>query len=900
FELPVRLTPDTLWSPAQGSARLGGQPTVMAKLTAGTYALAFPPQKADAPLKLWFGDVRKSLLIQPRPRPELSELSVRLRLPAYLQYQTEPEIRVQGGAVSIVKGAAAAFEARASRPLSFAELDGEKQKVNADKVVTGYYPVTADVERKFNWQDIDGLVPREPLVLKVRAVEDEAPKIVARRETLEQVVLDSEVVTFDLAAFDDFGVHNVGLEWKGSLPGVDGKTPASGERIAAAGAAEKREIQAGGTFCAAREGIAPQTVEIRAWAKDFRPDRERSRSAAFVLHVLNKTDHALWLTEQFGKWLEVAKESYDREQQLHQTNKELRALDAAELDRPENRRRVSQQAAAEKAQAARLDALTQSGRNLVEQATKNDEFDATRLESWATMLKSLNDIAANRMPGVADLLKQTAAAPGGKPEAESGKFSNQEPQTGDSGPKLSDGSKSAPNVTHGAPLPPSAKAGAPADPAAQPRPPAPSISDREAGLSKAPEDKPAPSGAKPQAPGAGELGLPSTQLAAAPDKRKGQEDAPNPPASPAQEKMDTALAEQRDLLAEFAKVSDQLSEILASLETSTFVKRFKAASRHQMRIASGISQKTLDAFGIERADLPAAKPIAQKARDQSEVLRVIQSDLEAYFQRKQDSHFKGILGQMKKMEVVRALAREGDKISANLSGQSLSGSEYWADTFDRWAEELVAASNCKSCSSGSGDSLPPEIVLKVMQALQDEMKLRDETRELEAAKAALNEQKFVKDATLLGTKQNSISMHTQSALDDILALPEGAEKFGKELKLLNAVILVMQEAQDILISPETGPKAIAAETEAIELLLQAKRPGKGGGGGGANPGGGGTAASASSAALADLGPGSDAKTSVIARPVGQATGRAGKEFPEEFKSGLDAYFNLLENAREPR
>ena len=54
---------------------------------------------------------------------------------------------------------------------------------------------------------------------------------------------------------------------------------------------------------------------------------------------------------------------------------------------------------------------------------------------------------------------------------------------------------------------------------------------------------------------------------------------------------------------------------------------------------------------------------------------------------------------------------------------------------DRWSEELVAASNCKSCSSCSGDSLPPEIVLKVMQSLRDEMKLRDETRETETQRS---------------------------------------------------------------------------------------------------------------------------------------------------------------------
>jgi hypothetical protein len=183
-----------------------------------------------------------------------------------------------------------------------------------------------------------------------------------------------------------------------------------------------------------------------------------------------------------------------------------------------------------------------------------------------------------------------------------------------------------------------------------------------------------------------------------------------------------------------------------------------------------------------------------------------------------------------------------------------------------------------------------------MQALRDEMKLRDETRETENAKAAVEVAKFNADADALGDKQNAISQHTQGAIKDILAIPDGGSKFGKELKLLNAVVNVMEETTDILHKPETGPTAIAAETEAIELLLQARRmKPNNGGGGGANPGGGGNAAAASSAALADLGPGSDANASIAARNIGQSTGRAGKEFPAEFKSGLDAYFGLLES-----
>ena len=893
FSLAVRLSAGTQWSPGEGQGRIGDQPPVKAKLASGVYPFTFPPQKQDATVALSLGDVRKSVLIQPKTRPELAEVKVHLRLPAYLGYKSEQVTEVRDGSVSVLKGAEAAFEAKAIRDIESASMDGKPQQVQDGKIVTDYEPVTADVDRQFVWKDHDGLTPREPLVLKVKAAEDEAPRIVARRESLEQVVLDSEVVTFDLTATDDFGVKLVGLEWVGSLTQDDGKTPVSGSKVVAAGEPEKKEEDVCATFCAKREGVALETLEVRAWVVDYLPDRPHVHSAAFILHVLNKTDHALWLTEMFGKWLEAAKESYEREQQLNATNKELRAMSVADLDRPENRRRVSLQAAAENANASRLDSLTQSGGNLVEQATKNDEFDAKRLESWATMLKSLKDIAANRMPSVSDLLKQTASAPAGNPGAPnpSGTQPSQ-PQPNPQTPPPN--GKTVAGVSRGETLPKGYTPPPPIDPNAPPKPAAPSISDREPGFSKAPDPKPADPNAPPVAPGGGKLRLPVTTLGAAPDKSKKNDDTP-PPQSPAQQTMQNAVTQQDDLLKEFAKVADQLNEILVSLEASTFVKRFKAASKEQMKLASNINPKTLDAFGIENDPVKAAEAIAKQAKDQSEVVRVIQSDLDAYFERKQDARFKTTLDEMKKTEIVRALAGDGDKVSVNLSGQALTGSQFWSDTLDRWAEEMVAASHCKASSSCSGDSLPPEIVLKVMQALRDEMKLRDETRECENAKPAVDPDKFTADAKSLGNTQMDIGTHTASAMADILALPDGEAKFGKEVQLLKNVAEVMDEAHGILDTPDTGPNAIGAETEAIELLLQAKRSGsKSGGGGGANPGGGRGPATISDAALADFGPGSDAQSVVAARPVGQATGVAGKEFPDEFKTGLDSYFGLLE------
>jgi hypothetical protein len=104
----------------------------------------------------------------------------------------------------------------------------------------------------------------------------------------------------------------------------------------------------------------------------------------------------------------------------------------------------------------------------------------------------------------------------------------------------------------------------------------------------------------------------------------------------------------------------------------------------------------------------------------------------------------------------------------------------------------------------------------------------------------------------------------------------------------------MAEARDILAQPNTGKPAIGAETEVIELLLQSKRINpKGGGGGGSNPGAGGGGTTTDSA-LTLLGTGVNAKEVREDRGISQTTGERGSTLPDEFRAGLDEYFNRLE------
>jgi hypothetical protein len=190
--------------------------------------------------------------------------------------------------------------------------------------------------------------------------------------------------------------------------------------------------------------------------------------------------------------------------------------------------------------------------------------------------------------------------------------------------------------------------------------------------------------------------------------------------------------------------------------------------------------------------------------------------------------------------------------------------------------------------------LPPSIVLEVLQILEAEVNLRDATRVAEQARPAIKRDDYVTQAEELSETQDELRDRVDKVIDRIGELPDAAANFGKELRLLGAVSQVMTEATDILAQPETGKPAIAAETEAIELLLQSKRINpKGGGGGGSTPGGGGSGTTTDSA-LALVGNGSNEKEIKEDRGVSQATGESGTSFPEEFRSGLDEFFNRLD------
>ncbi|HTU24927.1 MAG TPA: hypothetical protein VMF30_05995 [Pirellulales bacterium] len=912
--LVVHLRDDSQSRPASAVARIGSQTPVNAELIGGNYEFSLPGQIDKGRLELEIGDYQQSIQLEPMVRPELTSVTANIELPEYLSRPGVQESDIRGGALSAVRGSKITFRAAANRPLQAAKIDGLPLRPSGAELVSPASILNEDGKVTLEWQDDYGLAGQQPFTIAIHAIDDEAPTLTGEDFPRQRVVLDSETITFKLRAHDDFGVKAVGMEWKGTELVPDAML-AKGERMLAAGAPDRETLELTGTFCAQRLEIQPQVVSVRLFAEDYFPDRGRVYSPTYVLYVLTADQHAIWLTEQLSKWHKQSLEVRDREMQLYQTNEQLRELTSDELDRPDNRRRIEAQSHAERANGRRLQSLVGHGDDLLKQAMRNPEFGVGNLEKWAEMLQILKDISANRMPNVAELLKQSAQSQvaAGTPGQQQNK-AGETPQAGSSeSPKPGEAKPAtpppAPRSADNQPTPDQQpqenqqsktagnqrpSPGGPPKPG-ESKPPAPTLPrvvDNES--TQQPPNKDAPPEEPKKAGSSQKSSLPVTTIASASGKKNNR-----PPTTPAEKKLDEAVKVQADLLAEFDRLAEELNKVLANLEGSTLVKRLKAASRQQLVIAGKIGDQVGEAFGrVNRK--PEVREVFVELTDQeakgSENLSRIMDDMQAYFDRRQFPRFKIVLDEMRETDPVGGLRQLGDDLQSQ-AGIPIAECEFWSDTFDRWADNLVKACNCKCPGCKSKGMLPPSLVLEAMQILEGEMNLREETRGVEQARPVTKPEDYATGAGKLQTTQQTLGKRVDKLIDDIRALPDGEQDFAKEIHLLGAVETVMGEAGDILGRPETGSPAIGAETEAIELLLQSKRINpKGGGGGGDSPGGGGTGTTVDSA-MALVGSGVNEKEVREDRGITQTTGESAPGLPEEFRAGLDEYFNRLEGDR---
>ena len=859
FDFIVSLKPESDWHPVQGQVNVN---SVIHKSSLGQNQFEFALPGLLEPTQAYgaIGDASFSVRIEPLARPELVELSASVELPSYLQYTEPLNLDARSGSVYALVGSRVQIKGNANRPLNLVTMNSKEIAIDGARFSSAWHVMeqaTEDAAQEFvlEWKDEHGLHASSPKTLRLRVTNDKLPGIACTGLSQQSIWLSTDTLKFEVSADDDYGLKCVGIQWH-SIPNSTATNELqSGERVILSGAPQSKRIGGQATFNCSAEKLEPQVLELRAFAEDYRGETGRAYSVPYRIQFMSAAEHAEWLTQQMRRWKGKLDSVYDEELRLLDENQEIRDSMQAEPADSDVAERLKRQATAEINNAAKLQATAEEGKELLQQALRNEEIRAQQIEQWAEALNRLNKLAEGDMPAVAEQLESAASAGEGRPDAGS--------------------------VGHGA------------------------ESKRESSMEKSDSQQPSQS----QSEGGEGASLPEARLGPGLDNAQPNPNPANDKNTPT-EKMDAAVRDQTKVIEEFRKAREAFGDLLSQLENSTFIKRLKAASDVEKQLAGKLNSIIGQSFGRKATELDdtlkqdaanLTQPLQQMAENVERILR----DLEGYQRDYPDATREEVIKDMQERDTIVKLQEMPLRLSRNLRGDSLHRTEFWADTFDRWAEELAGPGPQGQGGEGDDapkDRLPPALLLDILRIIYDEIDLREETRTLGQVKADsdANREELTQRLSAQAVQQMYIQERTLNAINDVRALPEGARKFADELQKLGKAVQHMDDASAMLSDGNTSDEVIAAETAAIEALIAARRGGGGGGGGGDSGGGSNAGGSTNRSAMELIGPGADKQAKVLPRQVGEGTGKAGRQLPEEYREGLDAFLNKIDQLRGNR
>ncbi|KAA5544452.1 hypothetical protein FYK55_08970 [Roseiconus nitratireducens] len=860
----VRVSNDSLWKPRQALLSIGAKQWIGQPTEAGQYRFQLPALIESTTARLRLGDALASIQLVPKVRPEAISLESVVRFPDYLDgVVPDNTLRSMLGnsRLRFVPGSGIALRVEVSAPLKSASIDGKAVPVQGARFGGAIDPQANEV--LLRWTDQDGLRPEQPLSIALEAIPDRPPTVMVDAVEIPGKVLASQTITFRLAVSDDYRIRRVGMRWESEQdPTRSGERVLSGpmdpthERGQDSLAAffEPTRTQPSQTVAAAFQGAALQIESsptlVRFWVEDDLPGRGRIYSPAIRLDVVSAEEHAVWIAEQFDQWRQSALDARDRELDLFERNRQLQRTADDQRDQ-EWWSQLRRQADAEAANGRLLQRITSDGEDLLREAARNASINPDEVEQLAETLTTLKQLGEDSMPRVAQLLEQAA-----EEESKFKELLDQETSLG----QRPEGGESADDKD--------------SDP------------DGDSDQDENQQER---------------LGLAGTTIQDTSGRDGGKADGEAPENADDQDPLDDAVEDQSDLVAEFDAISDELRELLGAMEGSTLVKRLKSISRMQDRVATELARQIDDTFGKPPEANRELSPVIVDAIVQStDRLQKAVDDLQAFYQRRELEHFGQVLREIKSSEVLSRLEAMRDEVALH-PGNSIAVAEYWADNIDRWADDLVdpGPPNAESGPKNT-KSLSPATILEVLRILQSEVELRERTRVAEQGRQAMERDDYMAEAIRLSEDQDLLRDRVDIVVESLQAMPDGLLNFSAEIDVLAAASEAMVDATKTLVSPETGAVAIAAETEAIELLLRCKKVSPESGGGGGGDAGGGSGGDTDQAAVAMLGTGINALANVRESTTELAVGRGTSEVPQRLREEMDQYFDRLETRRAQR
>lgn len=850
---------------------------------AGRYQFEIPAIQQPGEFTVRVGDLVAKQRFSPAPRPLLNSLDAEVCLPDYLRFANQDPCLVttiDDGLLTVVEGASAHVTATFSNQLSRATVNGHAIEVTGDRLKI---PIRGQEQLLVDWTDELGIHAAQPLLITVERVADRSPALQVAHEPIDQRVLDSQSLEFRLQAEDDFRVREVTLHWmSGDQTGQRVIGPAERLPVTSLANDELVQLPLKAIFQASALNAPNGIVQVRFSITDDHPEHQPVFSQPIELHVLSANDHAIWISNQLERWQQSALDLRDQELQLFQRNQTLYSVPSEKRD-ADWAERVFRQAREETINARQLRQVATEGKRLLQMAARNQRVDVQELETLATSVNALSNMASQQMPEVSKLLKQAADLADASLAAEMAAGDKPAADAGATQAARQPGNKGQGNKDEDSPFQAAADTES-------------TQGDLKSGQgSAAGETKAAAAsddGSDPR------LGLLSTNVI----DTSGRKVKPTAKSkAEAQQQVDEALAaaieRHTELVAQFDEVADQLKNLLGNLEDSTLVKRLKSVSRMQNRVSVQLSHQMERRFAQPSVGQDAdVEPLVQQVAEATRRVGLVMDDLDAFCQRRDVPHFAHVLAEMKASLVTQKLSQL-EKDVMDRPGLAFSAAEYWADTLDRWADDLVLPGEEQEPSNSTlknPKSLSPKIILELMRVLESQVNLRAQTRVAQQGKQAMEPNDYMAEAVRLSEAQDLLRDRIDVVIDTLIAVPEGQLHFRGEIDLLGFASDAMVDATKTLVQPETGPPAIAAQTEAIELLLRSNKVNPDTSSNSRQGSQGGTT---DQAALTLLAEGLNEKAMQRDSETLMSTGAQNNRVPQVIQLGLQEYYQRLDQRR---
>ncbi|MBM3838322.1 MAG: hypothetical protein FJ398_10215 [Verrucomicrobia bacterium] len=421
FEVVSAVEYRSFWHPARAQGQYERQPAIKTLVQDERVQLKIPGQVQPGRLSVRVGDARREVPVEPTHRPSLKDLIARIDLPAYLKYPALTE-NIRSGSLTVLEGSQVSFQGKITRGLQSAELavessDPQRLAVQGDAFASQPVNLDGAFHCSFTWQDELGLETAAPWRLSVQSQKDLPPLPELPEMNREVAVLETEVVPLKAVAQDDYGVRELGLTWNLISDWQPTNSPSATPFKYVAASAQEKKLERAFKFNPALLKIpAGSLVELRAYAKDFFPDREPTESPVYRIYVVGNEQHAEMVRQKFESLLGRLEEVTRLEEKIVDETRELKDLPKDKLAEDKASDQIADTLEDQAQNKANLEQLSREGTQMLQEAFRNPLLPEQTLREWADTVQQMQGLTQDKMPQAAESMKAAQQNPKSREE----------------------------------------------------------------------------------------------------------------------------------------------------------------------------------------------------------------------------------------------------------------------------------------------------------------------------------------------------------------------------------------------------------------------------------------------------------------------------------------------------